>query len=259
MNNVNSIAQEISAGQRFAFGSNWNDFSKKIDDARIEAAILGIQRLLAGQDLQGKSFLDVGSGSGLMSLAARNLGMKVTSFDYDPLSVACTEQLKAHYCPADTAWSVHQGSVLDSDFLHQFGRFDVVYSWGVLHHTGRMWEALSNTIQLVGPGGSLIVALYNDQGVQSKIWKKIKAAYNKVPRWAKPFYVFLIMAPREAKIIAVPLLKGKFRFLQQRYFGGGGGGAWSFGSIGRLGAVGPPPRFPSLKRYFISLNNVALI
>ena len=137
---------EIATGHRFEFGKNWNAFSKKIDDCRIQKAIFSVQKLLNGKQFSGKTFLDVGSGSGLMSLAARKLGMCVKSFDYDPTSVACTIKLKEQYFKNDPQWLVYQGSVLDKSFLSCLGKFDYVYAWGVLHHTGDMWGALDNVI-----------------------------------------------------------------------------------------------------------------
>src|ERR1044072_5239228 len=100
--------------------------------------------MLEVDNLLGKKFLDVGSGSGLFSLAARRLGAQVHSFDYDPQSVACTGELRRRYFPDDLHWVVQQGSVLDQGYLASLGSFDVVYAWGVLHHTGAMWRALDN-------------------------------------------------------------------------------------------------------------------
>src|SRR6516162_6569071 len=94
-----SASTEIAAGDRFEFGKNWTSFLRTIDDGTIQKAIGSIQHLLnsTGQELARKTFLDVGSGSGLMSLAARRLGMRVVSFDYDPASVACTNRLREEY------------------------------------------------------------------------------------------------------------------------------------------------------------------
>jgi 2-polyprenyl-6-hydroxyphenyl methylase/3-demethylubiquinone-9 3-methyltransferase len=138
--------------------------------------------MLEVDSLQGKSFLDIGSGSGLFSLAARRLGAKVFSFDYDPQSVACTTELKRRYLENDSDWQVQTGSVLDKDYLSSLGKFDIVYSWGVLHHTGNMWAALANVDFNVAPNGKLFIAIYNDQGRASKLWRKIKKTYVSLPR-----------------------------------------------------------------------------
>jgi SAM-dependent methyltransferase len=174
--------QQVVPKRSFRFGENWQAFSKGIDAETIEEAKRSLCEMLGRQDLAGQRFLDVGSGSGLLSLAAWQLGAKVCSFDVDSQSVSCTEALRRPRDPDDADWLVLQGSVLDRDFLERLGRFDIVYAWGVLHHTSRLWEALENTIDRVAPGGCLFVAIYNDQGRASQRWKRIKWCYNVLPR-----------------------------------------------------------------------------
>lgn len=168
---------DISAGRRFGFGRNWQRFLAVLNAERIFEAEKSLQEMLECEDLAGKSFLDIGSGSGLFSLAARRLGALVYSFDYDPRSVQCTSELKQRYFSDDRNWKIAEGSVLDSAFIKSLGAFDIVYSWGVLHHTGDMWRALDYARQAVKTGGRIFIALYNDQGLLSGFWKKIKRAY----------------------------------------------------------------------------------
>jgi len=187
---MSNHAIEVEQGERFGFGANWARFLSVLNDDRIEEAKSSLKSMLNAESLEGKSFLDVGSGSGLFSLAARMLGAKVYSFDYDPQSVACTSELRRRYFPDDD-WVVESGSVLDKDYLSRLGQFDVVYSWGVLHHTGSMWEALENVAPLVKPDGQLFIAIYNDQGNASSLWLVVKKAYNKLPSWLH----FLVLIP----------------------------------------------------------------
>ena len=147
-------AREVATGQRFEFGGNWANFLSVLDEDRINAAVRGLQRMLQVERLDGLRFLDIGSGSGLSSLAAKRLGARVHSFDYDPQSVACTNELRRRYFPDTSDWSVERGSALDAEYLRQLGTFDIVYSWGVLHHTGEMWRALENAVIPVAPGGN---------------------------------------------------------------------------------------------------------
>lgn len=182
---------EINEKQRFQFGENWNRFLTVLNDERIAEAEKSLKSMLEIKDLQGKTFLDIGSGSGLFSLAARRLGAKVHSLDYDPNSVACTQELKRRYFPDDCDWTIEEASVLNPDYLQSLGKFDVVYSWGVLHHTGAMWNALENVSVLVGEGGKLFISIYNDVGGSSRRWRMIKQAYNRLPNSLK----FLVLWP----------------------------------------------------------------
>jgi 2-polyprenyl-3-methyl-5-hydroxy-6-metoxy-1,4-benzoquinol methylase len=89
----------VTQGERFAFGRNWSQFQRDLDEHRIALAKQSLRDMLEVDDLRGLRFLDVGSASGLFSLAARRLGASVHSFDFDPQSVTCTCELKRHYFP----------------------------------------------------------------------------------------------------------------------------------------------------------------
>lgn len=190
---------EVASGERFEFGKNWLRFLTSVDGERIARAEDSLKEMLEVEDLRGKSFLDIGSGSGLYSLAARRLGARVHSFDYDPQSVACTAELRRRYFSGDLDWTVEEGSALDVDYLKSLGHFDIVYSWGVLHHTGQMWRALDNAWLPVAAGGKLFIAIYNDMGSQSTRWKWIKRTYNLLPRVLRLPFTLAVIAPSEIK------------------------------------------------------------
>ena len=200
-------AREVARGERFEFGHNWARFLSVLDDDRVRAAERALQEMLRVERLDGLKFLDIGSGSGLSSLAARRLGARVHSFDYDPQSVACTSELRRRYFPDDPQWTVERGSALDAAYVRELGSFDVVYSWGVLHHTGRMWDALEHAAIPVSPGGRLFVAIYNDTGTQSRRWRRIKRTYNELPRFLRTPFAVAVSAPRELKAFAGAALR----------------------------------------------------
>jgi 2-polyprenyl-3-methyl-5-hydroxy-6-metoxy-1,4-benzoquinol methylase len=168
---------EISTGTRFGFGANWKSFVKLVDETRIGAARCSLTEALGVTDLSGRRFLDVGCGSGLFSLAAHQIGARVHSFDFDPDSVAAAAELRRRFAPGSN-WVIEQGSILDAQFVARLGYFDVVYSWGVLHHTGDLWRAIDATARIVAPGGLLFISVYNDQGSESRMWRRVKQHYN---------------------------------------------------------------------------------
>jgi 2-polyprenyl-6-hydroxyphenyl methylase/3-demethylubiquinone-9 3-methyltransferase len=179
---MDNVSKEVLQRNRFKFGQNWENFLSVFNEDRIIEAERSLKEMLEVEDLKETSFLDIGSGSGLFSLAARRLGAEVHSFDYDPMSVACSVELKRRYFPNDTNWRIEKGDVLDQNFLTSLGRFHIVYAWGVLHHTGAMYQAMENIIPLVQEGGELFISIYNDQGIVSRCWRGIKKFYNLSPR-----------------------------------------------------------------------------
>jgi hypothetical protein len=176
--------REVAAGERFEFGRNWTRFLELIDDTRIRQAEESLAAMLRESTLDGKTFLDIGSGSGLFSLAARRLGARVHSFDFDTRSL---------------------------------GTFDIVYSWGVLHHTGRMWDAIHAATRAVAPGGKLFIAIYNDTGSQTERWRAIKRLYNRLPAALRPALALLTSAPDEGKALARAIVRGTPREFVDRW------------------------------------------
>lgn len=201
--------QQVIAGQRFEFGNNWRRFLDDLNEARIDEAQTSLCDMLGVKSLAGRTFLDIGSGSGTFSLAARRLGAKVHSFDFDPSSVECAVEVKRRYRPNDESWTIERGSVLDLAYLRSLENFDIVYSWGVLHHTGDLWQALDNACSKVQPDGQLYIALYNDAGRASLFWKSVKRLYCRLPRALKPLVLYpaaiLGLGPR----MLLELLQGK--------------------------------------------------
>ena len=179
---MSTHAREVARGQRFEFGKNWQQFLRAITPYQIAQAEGSLQTMLGVPELSGSTFLDAGCGSGLSSLAARRLGARVHSFDFDPQSVACTEELKRRYFPDDPLWTIEVASVLDVAYLESLGKYDLVYSWGVLHHTGALWRAMENMTIPLTPGGRLFIAIYNHQLYWTWWHTRLKRTYVSAPR-----------------------------------------------------------------------------
>jgi len=178
---MNSNMKNVDQEFRFRFGRNWKNYLSRYSEERLALAIESLKDMLEIDTLKGKDFIDVGCGSGVFSLAALKLGAeRVVSFDYDRDSVECAQFLNEKYGPFDN-WQIEKASILDKEWVGSLGQYDVVYSWGVLHHTGDMWSALDNVSILVKPQGSLFISIYNDQFLISRAWLKVKYLYNILP------------------------------------------------------------------------------
>jgi 2-polyprenyl-3-methyl-5-hydroxy-6-metoxy-1,4-benzoquinol methylase len=172
---------EIPLDKRFGFGKNWTKFIEtKFNEERVKSSIDVFCEFTGLSDLLGKSFIDVGCGSGLHSVAASRMKAKsIFSFDFDPHAVKITKLLMERELNKNQ-WQVEQGSILDKDYLQKLAKYDFVYSWGVLHHTGAVWDAISNTCELVKKDGMMYLALYSlDVQPQAEFWLNVKQKYVK--------------------------------------------------------------------------------
>lgn len=164
----------------FPFGENWRSFVATVDEASIQAAVAGLTKLLPSAEFSRRSMLDIGCGSGLSLLAAIRLGARnCRGVDVDPNSVEAARTLLGKWS-AGASWSADVQSVFALDPARD-GRFDIVYSWGVLHHTGDMWRAVSAAAAMVGPQGRLVIALYRKTPL-CPAWKIEKRIYAHAPK-----------------------------------------------------------------------------
>lgn len=201
------MKKNINVRRQFDFGKNWQKYLITLNDNIIEEAKKSLQKMLRSQDLLGKTFLDVGCGSGLFSLSARLLGAKVHSIDCNSSCVNCALYLKEKYFSKDENWTIEYGDVLDEKYVHSLGQYDIAYCWGVLHHTGKMWKAMEIVDTTVKKGGMLYLAIYNDQGALSRRWKIIKKTYNRLPHFLR----FIIVLPAFGWLWGPTILKDLIR------------------------------------------------
>jgi SAM-dependent methyltransferase len=178
------LALEAGLTQRqthFEFGENWLSYLEQVSERNVREAISGLERLFPNGELRGRRFLDIGCGSGISLLAALELGAReVVGFDIDENSVEASKHCLRRFAP-HAPWRVSQASVLDlSPARH--GRYDIVYSWGVLHHTGNLRLALERAASLVSERGLLAIALYR-KSPMCGFWQKEKRFYSRAPRW----------------------------------------------------------------------------
>jgi 2-polyprenyl-6-hydroxyphenyl methylase/3-demethylubiquinone-9 3-methyltransferase len=177
----------------FNFGLNWKSYSKTINEFRLDHARNSLVNFIGEENIRGKTFLDVGCGSGLFAIAACEIGAKkVVGIDVDPMSIE-TSTINADKWIPGKAVSFLPISVLDGDAMNKLGKFDLVYSWGVLHHTGNMYRAITIAADRVKPRGKFMISIYN-RHITSGIWKVIKRIYNVSPTVIQRLLIW-IMAP----------------------------------------------------------------
>lgn len=226
MHGQGSYNTENQQEERFRFGENWKKFINNLNEHQIQEAEASLKELMGIETLTGKTFLDIGSGSGIHSLVARRLGAKVLSFDFDPYSVWCTHQLRDQFFSDDLDWIIEQGSILDDTYLKNKGVFDIVYSWGVLHHTGAMWKAIDLAAERVASGGMFCIAIYNDQGLLSRSWRVVKRTYNLLPRYLKPILILPIGILIWGPIMIKDFVRGKPFYTWNSYDSNRGMSPW---------------------------------
>jgi SAM-dependent methyltransferase len=104
----------------------------------------------------GKRVLEIGVGMGSDFIRWARAGAKATGIDLTERAVGLTRQRLAD--------EGLQGDLRTADAENlpfPDGEFDVVYSWGVLHHTPHPAGALAEAQRVLAPGGRLKVMLYH--------------------------------------------------------------------------------------------------
>jgi 2-polyprenyl-3-methyl-5-hydroxy-6-metoxy-1,4-benzoquinol methylase len=246
----------MNSDPSFSFGRNWQRYLSSVDEERVRIAEVSLTEFTNLARLDGRSFLDIGCGSGLFSHAAFRLGAeRIVSFDVDPASVECCLQLHEQAGKPEN-WEIRHGSVLDEPFLTSLGTFDIVYSWGVLHHTGRMWDAIVQSARLVNPGGLYYIALYNKilsrNGSTSWIhpfWLKVKRTYNTSPLLGR----YLLEPLAMSAYLGMVMARGENPVAHVRNYKSHRGMSWRTDATDWLG--GYPYEFATVEEVFTFIKS----
>lgn len=178
--------------QQFAFGRNWQQFVEHaLTPEKIEQARQAFRQLCVGVTFEGRTFLDIGFGQGLALCLAQEMGAVVLGIDIDDDNVPSLQKTLASF-HSSCAPRIRIASILDRAFVEELrrsGQFDIVHSWGVLHHTGDMWQAICNAADLVKPDGCFILSIYNRHW-SSPLWRLVKWSYNHAPRVVQRLFIF---------------------------------------------------------------------
>lgn len=224
----------------FKFGENWMDFSRALDEKRIEEAKASLLEYVTADKIQGKSFMDFGCGSGLFSIAAARLGAwPVTGVDLDPDSINTTRMNNEKWLPGKTIQLEHI-SVLNDPAMEALPMVDFGYAWGSLHQTGAMRRAIHNCASKVKPGGTFVIAIYNRHWT-SPLWQPIKKLYVNSGKLLQNLLV-AILTP--VIIIAKTLYTGKdpYRFrrgmdMKHNIIDWVGGYPYEYASVAEMKAI----------------------
>jgi len=106
---------------------------------------------------RGKRVLEIGCGIGTDAEQFSRHGARYVGVDLSAISLdICRQRFKVHNLPGE----FYQGSVTDRDFLTDLGEFDLVYSYGVLHHFPDIQQHVKNIAQVLKPSGEFRFMVY---------------------------------------------------------------------------------------------------
>lgn len=108
----------------------------------------------------GKELLEVGVGAGTDHLKFARAGANCTGVDFTKAAIDLTRhRLKAE----GLASRLSRGDAESLPFADD--RFDIVYSWGVIHHTPDTARAAREILRVLRPGGHFCVMIYNARSI----------------------------------------------------------------------------------------------
>ncbi|MFQ6107920.1 MAG: class I SAM-dependent methyltransferase [Candidatus Aminicenantales bacterium] len=114
------------------------------------------------EEVLNKSVLDAGCGTGVFSIIFARMGaLSVVGIDISKRSLE-RAQRQADQLGLQNA-TFQKVNMLRLPFTDAC--FDIVWSWGSVHHTADPFGCLAELIRVLKPGGSLLVAVYRRTGL----------------------------------------------------------------------------------------------
>lgn len=154
--------QQYIAETRESFEYQWKNLTEGMhllsDRSFQENAVSLLEQYtgLSRDWFNNKKVLDAGCGNGRWSWALCASGAHVTAVDVSPSGVEQAREV----CRAFPNFTARQHNLLEK--LGMQSQFDLVFSYGVVHHTGNTWLAVQNLAECVRPGGYLFMMIYGE-------------------------------------------------------------------------------------------------
>jgi SAM-dependent methyltransferase len=153
------------------------EYFRELDSRVFDPRVLRLTRSRDGRpfsrfvpfsDLAGKDVLEVGCGSGFAVQLFAEAGARVTAVDLTDWAVTTTRaRLDAFGLPAD----VRRADGENLPFPDEC--FDLVFSWGVIHHSSDMEAALGELVRVCRPGGRLVLMVYNRRSLFFVVYRAL--------------------------------------------------------------------------------------
>lgn len=161
--NRNPMSYDV--GDPIPYAAGTKEYFRELDSRVFHPRVLRLTARDGGRPfsyyvdfeaLRGKDVLDVGFGSGFTVQLFAEAGANVTGVDLTPWAVETTRaRLDAFALEAN----VFEGDAEELPFAD--ASFDLVFSWGVIHHTTDMDRALSELVRACRPGGGVVIMVYH--------------------------------------------------------------------------------------------------
>ena len=154
------------------YKDHWTDYPLE-----LEGVIKHLQHIYP-DGLEGKTVLDGGCGSGMVSVAFATLGADVTGVD---VTRQCVENGRKNAQRFGVECRFIQADLVTLSLDDQF---DIIYTWGVLHHTPDAEASFHSLATHLKEDGDIIIAVYLRTPL-SGFWNSIRVFYQRSPSMLK--------------------------------------------------------------------------